>query len=348
MTKHLHLTIAKPCHEDWNNMADVDKGKFCESCQKQVVDFTGMSDGQLAAFFKKPVSGSTCGRFHIDQLDKQIPIPKKRIPWVRYFFQFTLPLFLTTLKLNAQKRKTPAKTIQADKLSATNNNSDLIILGGYSGSIISLEQKVQIRGKVFNEEGRPIPFASIDKGQGGTVADSSGSFLIELVPDIKGAKLVVSCVGYEPKEVTLQSNQILSKEEILVILKGKELNPVTVTSGWRTISCNTVMGGLSIKYDSKRVPGKIKPVHFSSFKIYSNPVRANSSVFIKPEKTELGLYAIELLNLSGQSIKQEEAKFEIGMSVISFSIPSIPAGSYFVNLINKKTGKKYSEKLIVQ
>ncbi len=48
MSKKLQLTIAEPCHENWENMSPVDKGKFCGSCQKQVVVFSDMSDRQVA------------------------------------------------------------------------------------------------------------------------------------------------------------------------------------------------------------------------------------------------------------------------------------------------------------
>ena len=96
MSKKLQLSIPTPCHEDWDDMTPVQqarpddpfgRGKFCGSCQKQVVDFSNMSDRQVAEFFKKPSTGSVCGRFMTDQLDRSIEIPKKRIPWLKYFFQ---------------------------------------------------------------------------------------------------------------------------------------------------------------------------------------------------------------------------------------------------------------------
>jgi hypothetical protein len=37
---------------------------------KNFIDFTGMSDAQLIAFFKKPSIGSVCGRFYNDQLER--------------------------------------------------------------------------------------------------------------------------------------------------------------------------------------------------------------------------------------------------------------------------------------
>ena len=94
MGKKIQLSVPKPCHEDWDAMTPVDKGKFCGSCQKQVVDFSNMSDREVAVFFKKPSTGSVCGRFMTDQLERDLEIPKKRIPWLKYFFQFVIPAFL--------------------------------------------------------------------------------------------------------------------------------------------------------------------------------------------------------------------------------------------------------------
>ena len=102
MAKKIQLHIAEPCHENWDKMTPVEQGKFCQSCQKQVVDFTGMSDRQLAQFFKKPLEGSVCGRFMNDQLDRDIDIPKKRLPFIRYFFTVALPALFFS-KANGQR-----------------------------------------------------------------------------------------------------------------------------------------------------------------------------------------------------------------------------------------------------
>src|SRR5436190_16859323 len=102
MAKKLQLQVPTPCHENWENMTATDKGRFCDSCQKQVIDFSNKSDREIAMFFKKPSTGSVCGRFMEDQLNRDIEIPKKRIPWLKYFFQFLLPGFLLSMKATAQ------------------------------------------------------------------------------------------------------------------------------------------------------------------------------------------------------------------------------------------------------
>src|SRR6185295_11471251 len=105
MRKKLHLHIPSPCHEEWADMKPVDDGRFCLSCQKPVVDFTLMSDAEIINFFKKPSTGSVCGRFQGDQLNRDIQLPRKSLPWIKYFFQFTLPAFLISMKADAQKGK---------------------------------------------------------------------------------------------------------------------------------------------------------------------------------------------------------------------------------------------------
>ncbi len=113
--KKFHITIPKPCHENWNAMKPEEKGRFCGSCQKAVTDFTNMSDRELALFLKKPL-GNLCGRFHADQLDRVFEVPVKRIPWLKYFFTIALQAFLFSLKSNAQREIMGKPMMQQEKL----------------------------------------------------------------------------------------------------------------------------------------------------------------------------------------------------------------------------------------
>jgi hypothetical protein len=110
MSKKIQLSVPTPCYENWDAMTPAEKGRFCSSCQKQVMDFSNMADSQVAAFFRKKTTGSVCGRFLTEQLNRPMDIPKKRIPWIKYFFQFTLPLFITSLRAGAQQKPELATT----------------------------------------------------------------------------------------------------------------------------------------------------------------------------------------------------------------------------------------------
>ena len=63
-----NLIIPKPCAEDWNKMSKVEKGKFCGSCNKVVIDFTKMSTNEISSFFETNEIGKTCGHFKSSQL----------------------------------------------------------------------------------------------------------------------------------------------------------------------------------------------------------------------------------------------------------------------------------------
>ena len=65
----MQISINKPCHENWDKMTPNDKGAFCLSCQKNVVDFSNKTVAQIKDFFsKKTDTASVCGRFEEDQL----------------------------------------------------------------------------------------------------------------------------------------------------------------------------------------------------------------------------------------------------------------------------------------
>ena len=69
----LRISIPKPCQEDWTKMTPVDgtTARHCDSCTKNVVDFTGFSDARMHAYVKEH-GANTCGRFRPDQLDRPL------------------------------------------------------------------------------------------------------------------------------------------------------------------------------------------------------------------------------------------------------------------------------------
>ena len=62
-------SIPNPCHEDWNKMKIGLHSRFCESCQKNVTDFTEMSRPEILAYLLENYGKETCGRLRPSQLD---------------------------------------------------------------------------------------------------------------------------------------------------------------------------------------------------------------------------------------------------------------------------------------
>lgn len=62
-------TINKPCFENWENMKIGLHSRFCENCDKSVIDFSGMSRQEILQFLLTNYDQKTCGRLYRSQLD---------------------------------------------------------------------------------------------------------------------------------------------------------------------------------------------------------------------------------------------------------------------------------------
>lgn len=351
MAKKLQLSIQEPCHESWDNMTAAEQGRFCASCQKQVVDFTGMSDAQLAAFFKKTSGDSTCGRFYADQLDRSIEIPKKRIPWIKYFFQFALPAFLASAKASSQN------SLPIKKPEVCIAPSENVLMIGKVSAPLNTEtgkqyQKITITGKVTDENKSPVPFASIMvKGsRQGVSADSIGVFTIG-IKLLKGGPIVLeaSSVGFKPEEAIITENTGNSNE-LVIQLKRKVMSEVVVQSyAYSSVRMGMYVGAVSVMKTSRQIPLVQSPEEKPSMlKVYPNPVMTGASINIDCSKLEEGYYTYQLFSMTGQQIEQKQIWIDAEAGIINMEIPSVAAGSYILTLTNRETRKKFTEKILVQ
>jgi CarboxypepD_reg-like domain/Secretion system C-terminal sorting domain len=375
MSKKLQLSIPTPCHENWDNMTPVQQGKFCGSCQKQVIDFSNMSDRQVAEFFKKPSTGSVCGRFMQDQLDRNIEIPKKRIPWLKYFFQFLLPAFLISVKATAQgkvkitkisnvvQKPTCSKTVGMTVPILFSDNKKTLagdtaiplqsqkIKGDIKFPVIN--DPVLIKGKVINENGESVPFATIMiKGtKTGTAAQADGEFSLKPVNDWESVVLAVSCVGFESKEMLIEKKRY--KPGITFILKDSEITlsgEVVIVANVNHVVGRLITGAYSVcrketiidKAKKWIMPAK------DSIKVYPNPVQTGASLNIEWKQSETGAYLLQLLNQTGQLTFTKEMYIDDEARILNLQLPSVAAGNYFLRMTNKKSGKSYTEKIIIQ
>lgn len=220
MAKRLQLTIPEPCHENWDAMTPVEKGRFCNACQKQVTDFTHMSDRQLAEFFKKPSTGSGCGRFLSSQLERDIEIPRKRIPWLKYFFTVALPAFLLSLKPGSVKAQGQVWVQEkSGSIEKTDSKPSPVMQ-----PVNSDTTKLLIHGVVIDQEGAPLAGVSIRiKGtRTGVASEINGRFKITARI---GDKLVVSGVTLEETEAA-----ITSKDDITIVVKAFARGEIVVTT----------------------------------------------------------------------------------------------------------------------
>jgi len=75
----MKLVIPEPCNQKWNEMQPALDGRFCNACAKNVIDFTGFTDAQLAAYFKS-YPKNICGKLSSGQIDRSLA--NLRASWV--------------------------------------------------------------------------------------------------------------------------------------------------------------------------------------------------------------------------------------------------------------------------
>ncbi|MDG5490806.1 energy transducer TonB [Psychroserpens sp. SPM9] len=69
MKTRYSISIPKPCHENWSTMTPNDKGRFCQSCSKTVVDFTKMNSDEIQNYIHENKHKRICGHIKQKQLD---------------------------------------------------------------------------------------------------------------------------------------------------------------------------------------------------------------------------------------------------------------------------------------
>lgn len=368
MASKIQLSISEPCHENWEAMTPDDKGRFCASCQKQVVDFSVMSDRQIAEFFKKPSTGSVCGRFMSDQLERPISAPKKRIPWVKEFFSLFLPALFFSMKASSQhKLGKIIKTTHKD----TVRPEIPVIMGGirYEPCFkpphtisIPIKGEVEIMrqftGVVVDESGQAVPWASIETGKigKGTVADKDGKFSFNQDAVDPNGTVYISSVGFERKAIPAKTF-FSQPGPFKVILKTDGWLPEVVVMGSSKYSCIKLVGAVTmIKGDTlvARTPDRSdtakavkEPVRIPEFKVYPNPVGAGASLTIETKNFENGTYQFTVVGMSGQVIRQSDIWIDQESAALRLPVPATASGTYLIILQHRNTGKKYSEKIVI-
>lgn len=207
----IKVTIPEPCHEDWDKMLPEEKGKFCLSCQKTVVDFSTMTDQEIFNYFKEN-NGKTCGRFSENQLNKRININKGSFigRW-KYFWQILLPAVFTVYKSNAQ-------TITAGEVKVTTCQKDTSgkPYPKLVGKIAVSHQKqtfvkvFSMKGKVVDEHGKGIRNVTVNlKGttpEAKVTTDSHGNFKLLASNVSLPLSINFSCDGFYSKEIEVNNN----------------------------------------------------------------------------------------------------------------------------------------------
>jgi hypothetical protein len=113
MKESIQIRIPTPCGENWEGMDRRELGRFCQQCQKTVVDFTGMMDAEVLGYFAaRGGEGDVCGRFLPEQVGRGLaPGPVQRNGWAGWRWVLASMLML----VRPSERGQPAKGVAVER-----------------------------------------------------------------------------------------------------------------------------------------------------------------------------------------------------------------------------------------
>jgi TonB-dependent SusC/RagA subfamily outer membrane receptor len=205
----LQLSIPEPCHENWQQMTPTQQGRFCNACAKEVIDFSAMTDIQVLNYFTTLTHEKVCGRALPEQLDRTISRPaqpKKRIFWYWNYFVMFLMFFAKGNSTKAQNCTKPATELSPVK--NVDVRGDVVVVAG------QIKKQHVVSGKVIDNKGEPVPFASIinKEAKYGVATDGKGEFKINAASN---SILSISAAGYKTVEI-----EVDTKTAINVVLEN--------------------------------------------------------------------------------------------------------------------------------
>jgi hypothetical protein len=150
MSKAVQIYISQPCHENWYNMTPNEQGRFCDACQKTVVDFSAMSDKELLEYVANVSGYNACGRFSSHQLNREIKTAEniRRFSWA-YVWNILLATFMIT-EADAQGRAPRKRAIVPSVINRPDTGNMAISTIGYKAQTFDIKDNRYDQHPVIN------------------------------------------------------------------------------------------------------------------------------------------------------------------------------------------------------
>lgn len=336
MKTQTHVQVATPCNEDWSKMTDSDKGRFCEKCATQVVDFTVLTDHEVLAYLAAN-KGGVCGRFNEDQLNRGLfdTDTKKKKMWQWAVASFTSLFFLAS-KSQAQT-KTNKQMTQAAALLNGNKLDAIAMANGMS----------TIKGRVVDEAKNVLANAAIVDPESLTkiLTNRNGNFVMQV--DALTSSILVQANGYDARVVPV--SMLNSSDTSITLIKTDTSNPGLDKFDTKVFGGNVIMGGITT-FDKREYADTVvtfvkKIFNNSFFKIQPNPI-AKGSVGISVKQA--GVYVVQIFDNNSKLVHTTEITINAKGEIVKITLPTcVNKGTYYLRLIDKNTKKEYVDKMVV-
>jgi len=219
--KKLQLILTNPCSENWDEMQPSKAGRFCDKCEKHIVDLSQKSDAELIDFFKKKKE-NVCGRLLPTQLNRDIVAQPQKTNWN----WLLLPMAIGASVITPVKAFSPVVT-------TVQNDKQFLLPAEAQPSNLETNVVDTIKGKVTNQQTKkPLEGVKVKiKGFANVVAltDRNGNFSFTTKRTEQAPILIFDLNGYEVVEKIADSYMTIKMEEIIMVIAGG-ISPIYVSS----------------------------------------------------------------------------------------------------------------------
>lgn len=156
------LSLNNPCKESWDNMKPNVKGSFCDSCQKNVIDFTKLNQLEISKVIKQS-KGNICARLTQQQLETPLFNLDASKEYHFPYYNIAAGLMIATSLITGQNVNAGTPIVQIEFVETTDsisnqgdNNSSIIPKNSNTDDFTIFKGKVNVK-----ESGEPIENATI-------------------------------------------------------------------------------------------------------------------------------------------------------------------------------------------
>ncbi len=173
--KDLQLVLTNPCSQQWDDLQPAGAGRYCDRCEKSILDLTTKSDAELIQFFQNK-QDNVCGRLLTSQLNRKLVSPSSKVSW-----HWLMPLALGSIVVSAaQAQQLRPAMVHSDQTPALSS-------AALESVVKPLLPADRISGSVMDElTGKPLQGVKVrQKGFENVLAitDSTGRFELDLKED---------------------------------------------------------------------------------------------------------------------------------------------------------------------
>lgn len=205
MIEKLNIKLNNPCSEKFEQFSKTKKGGFCNSCCKEVINFSSMNDKEILNYFNTNTN-NTCGYFSKDQLktysNYNVSTNKFNF-WNKSLMGFSIVSLLSFNYGIAQDKKAEININKTQNKNFNNKTSDTL----------RVPKKIIVKGTVSDEMGTlPGAILIIKNTTIGVTTNIDGNFEFAHLID-RNALIEISFFG--SKKVELKASEINGKNIIL-------------------------------------------------------------------------------------------------------------------------------------